>query len=234
MKEYSELYTICVSIEIFHEYYNNSFTPIDLIPGEQTRMYIRRNNLILKKISANRWFLLKMNSEVLEYVDRLVFELHALSDELYYVSDEQLEGENFDIKPSVKPGIWKYIEINTENLMEKESVHIRIDLKSKMKYLEFLFIPKYHSETINLRLLEEKRRLENVGPEDHYILDNVLVKRFVSKETILLKEKPDYNFALWEVRDSGERMLTNRIPLPRPDNISLISPKDTITTYFYF
>ncbi len=60
------------------------------------------------------------------------------------------------------------------------------------------------------------------------------VRRITTREKVALSERPEYRFQLWEVRESGERLLEGNVGLPRPDESSLSRSADTIATYFYY
>lgn len=58
--------------------------------------------------------------------------------------------------------------------------------------------------------------------------------QFRTAEPVALNVNNSYRIKLWEIRKTGNRLLTDTLSFPRYDEISPINPEDTITTYFYY
>lgn len=72
------------------------------------------------------------------------------------------------------------------------------------------------------------------NPEDVQLWNNNHVQRVISTRPLTISYPRPLKMRLWEIRNGGERLLSDTVPLPACDSPSPLSPKDTITTYFYY
>jgi len=232
-------YEIWVTIEIGHEYYANNSVPLLATPDIETRLLFAKYNIIFRKQQTNQWVLLKPSDDAFTDKEELVFrfELQISSEEFYYSTEEYTMKPDslFILKETHKPNVWKVMEIPYRTDMNEQDRHISLQLASKRKYLEYLFIPKYTlAKDLHLKLTEERGRIEFESPEVITLFEETNVIRFISRKLVPLKRTNDYKIRLWEIRPTGEKLLSEYIPSPRVEDISVIQPQDTITTYYYF
>lgn len=231
-------YEIWCTFEIRHEFYTDDRVPLVLLPDQQTRLLLAKYNIILRQQMKNQWVMLKPKDESLfSNKEDLVlrFELQVTSEAFYYSTREYEPKANdiFRVGDTSKPGIWRTLEMPFRENTDEEHKHIVLALQSKQMYFEFLFIPKYTAAK-DIRLREEKGLLQFGEPKEQILFDETMVYQFVSTEPVSLRKNYKYKVQLWEVRNSGERLLSGCIPCPDPGNQSVLRPQDTITTYFYF
>jgi len=232
-------YEIWITIEIGHEYYANNNVPLLVTPDIETRLLFAKYNIIFRKQRGNQWVLLKPSDDVLMDKEELVFrfELQISSEEFYYSTGDYIMKPDslFVLKETHKPNVWKVMEIPYSEAINEEDRHISLQLESKRKYLEYLFIPKYTlTKDLSLKLEEERGRIEFERPKVVTLFEETNVIRFISREQVSLKKSNDYKIRLWEVRPTGEKLLSEYIPYPKAEDISVIQPQDSITTYYYF
>jgi len=238
MKSLNEKYEVWFDISISHAYFGMGLAPLTLSPTDNTRIFLSKSRILFKQIESNRWVLLRIKEEMANTDDPdLSFNISINSDEFYYVTAKNITEINpsFSLSDSQYPRIWKTIKL-TDPLgnKEKTSEQILLQIPTVEKYLEYICIPKFHPGNINLKMNEDKNNFQIHPPKKVSLPDNVEVIRFVSKDKIPLKKIYTDKVRLWEVRDSGERLISEVIPYPNPSNISIFQPNDTITTYYYF
>jgi len=232
-------YEIWTSIEIIHEYYVNHNMPLLVTPDIETRLLFAKYNIIFRKQLTNQWILLRPADDLLPDKEKTIFrfELQIRSEEFYYSTDDYSVEPNgfFTMIEPDKPNVWKIMEIPYHTDIKEKNRSITLHIHSKQKYLEYILIPKYTQiKNIKLKLTEERGRIEFEGPETVILFGKTQVFRFVSKEAHMLRNTNDYMIRLWEIRSSGDKLLTQFIPYPRVGDISIIQPKNAITTYYYF
>jgi len=234
---YKEQYEVWFDLKITHDYYSNSHVPLTFTPTDETRILLLKNRLFLKNIASNHWVILRITGEVTETENKeLAFEIRSTDNDFYYVTgkEEQKDELPYTLEDPQYPGIWKIMKIKPEKGetgMANQILHI---IPSVEKYFEFICIPKFHSGDISLRMTEDKNRFQIEEPEIISMPDKTNAIRFVSKDKIPLKKIYKYKVRLWEIRESGERLISDSIPCPSPSNISVFHSNDTITSYYYF
>lgn len=219
-----ERYQIWCDITITHDYYPPQKVPIELSPDRDTKVYLLRNKILFKKIEPNHWGLLKQmkeNSEINPY--GLSFHIKARNSDFHHVTLLPFDARN--------PALFQSFHIPDE---KENKGQIRWHIPATEKYFEYICIPQYYTGDSVLRLRENKNLFEIEGPDKVHLPDAGEVFRFVSKKQIPLRQIYPYKVQLWEIRDSGERLISDRIPCPQPSSRSLFYPNDTITTYYYF
>ncbi len=238
MKMGNEKYKIWVTIEIQHEFYGNTKILLDIIPSSHTKRLLAENNIILKKVDINKWVLIKLCDDHFTLKKNEIifcFHLHVTSDEFYYCSEniENMNNNSFFFVDADNMGTWKTLQIILKDEVEIIHKSIILPILSKHKYFEYLFIPKYISNDIHLKLIDDKNEIVFNEVAEKVMFENSSVYRFVSKDKISLRKSYKYKLRLLEMRKSGEKILSENILNPEAENISIFSPADTITSYNY-
>ncbi|MNY28539.1 hypothetical protein D3C86_1625210 [compost metagenome] len=103
-----------------------------------------------------------------------------------------------------------------------------------VKHVEFLVFPSesYMTNPLEVREQRGKVAFDKVETVNLPGTEKTLY-RFVTSKTIALKQKSDYQFHLWELKKSGENLLSKLPDFPLVAAVSPFSPKDTITSYIY-
>jgi len=238
-----ETYRHWIRIQITHEYYVSGALPLNLSPAKETKDFLFKSGILFRKYSDNQWNLLlpsadsaaKALSLWAEEIPVMKFELIPLSNDIFYnsVLNECNDGDH-SIKKSVQPKTWRQLEIPFTDSLLQDQAQIQINIQSVKKHIELILIPKYSTIDMSLQLNEEKGRIEFDEIQRIVLLDDIDAYRFISREPIALAENSNYKIKLWERRKSGNRLLSDAIPLPRYDEISTINPNNTISTYFYY
>jgi hypothetical protein len=227
-----EKYDIWFTIRVVHEYYDNGNCLVALTPSRETMNFFRRNGIIYKMMGHNKWALLTQSKDFsLDAADTFCFEMIPQHNILYYVTElsQKKENENYILEKNPAVGKWMNVLVPFD-IVEEE---INIELKTKLKYWEFIIIPRYATDNANLRI-EEKRNRITFGDIGETLFPGVgKVFRVSTIEKNKMKETQEYVVRLYEIRSNGERLLSGDIPLPRPDELSMTQPEDTVTTYFY-
>lgn len=229
----SEKYNIWFSVAIEHEYYGTQHCPVQLQASPDSAFIFRRYNILCRKVDKNKWIFLSLPfSPDDEDIACLHFDLLPQNNIIYYVTGTlsvRSEEKNCEIKKSPEINKWMEVTVPFKETMED----IIISFGSKSKYWEFLIINRSQKDGVELKIEEKQRR---VAFNDAEIVENpAFGKAYQIKTTDMLKMKEiyDYAFRLFEVKNTGERLISGHLPAPSPMEASILSPDDTITTYFY-
>jgi len=229
-----EKYAIWFTIRVVHEYFDYRSCPVVLAPSQETMNFFRRNGMIYKMMERNKWALLSLSMDFSsDAIDTLCFEMMPQDSVLYYVTGLLQEEENEIYALEENPTVGKWIQVRIPFDKVKEEINIKI--RAKPKYWEFIIIPKHSNSSNSLKLrIEEKRgRIKFNDIEELQFPGKGKAFRTFTTEKIKAKEIHDYIIHLYETKNNGERLLCSNIPVPRPDEFSIIEPRDTVTTYFY-
>ncbi|MDR2084108.1 MAG: hypothetical protein LBP67_03840 [Bacteroidales bacterium] len=235
----SERYKLWITISIAHEYYAGTYCPVNLEPLSETQLILKKHNMLFIRQKSTQWDLFIENmfdpGDLLLNEYKLIFGLYPQSEKFYYLSQESAtENDAFSLEEAPMSKAWRNVELDLQHIINNKLQKIDIHITSPEKYYEYICIQKYHNSNTELKLTDERNLVEFNKEEFQPIADIQNAIRFVSTEKIKLIETNNNKIQLWEIRDSGERLISNFIPIPRVDEKSLISPQDTITTYFYF
>lgn len=232
-----EHYAVWYEIKISHDYYPDNFVPLELLPTNETRIYMLRNNILLRKNREGYWSLLKPAGEKPEEKEAgLSFEIRITSPDFYYVTgrDVRATETSYTLSDPQYPSAWKIFTIQPLETEEEVLRQINWKIPTVEMYFEYICIPKYSQVDLHLKMIDDKNEFQIKGPEKVDLAGDKEVLRFVTKDPIPLRNTYKYKMQLWEVRDSGERLMSDNIPCPNPSERSIYSPNDTITTYYYF
>lgn len=232
-------YTTWFQIALSHEYYVKDACPVSLIPSKETALFFRKSNILFRRQNANKWLMIKEEKQPVEELwndeyPTLSFELYPMDKNFYYLSAGMVDNDYFTVKNIMVPNVWKTIEIDLKNLINKRPEEIQINISSVEKYYEYVLIPKYHKTETNIRLAEERSKVHFKKLEKIALPGIPEAFRFVTEEKIKLKQDIGLKVQLWESKESGERLISECIPNPQPDQCSIIDPKNVLTTYFYY
>lgn len=230
----SEKYKIWFSLTIEHEYYGTEYCPVQLHISQETTSLFKRYGILCRKMKVNQWIFLAQSLEIEnEHTVNLHFELKPEDMTLYYVTDiieDNQRTHNYEMKICTE--INKWIELIIPIQQSMPDIHVAFN--SKSKYLEYVIINRFQKDNIQIRIEEKQQRIKFT--ESKVLEDFSLGKGFRITSIDKLKMKKayeNYMFQLFEIRSDGERILSNNLPFPRPDETSITSPYDTITTYYY-
>ncbi len=236
-----ETYHHWLRLEIAHEYYTPGTIPLRLSPSEETNTFFAKSGILFRSASPMQWYILLPSGETAEkqlalWADEnpvMKFDLIPLSGEFFYISGlEEKEEENYSIRKSMQPGVWRQLQIPFTLLNNQPEIKLTIQYVKKL--VEFILIPKYNHPDIQLQLSEEKGRVQFSEIEKIMLFDTTQAYRFRSTGTVDLSQNTSYKIKLWEVRKTGNRLLSDAVPLPRCNETSAINPENTISSYFYY
>ena len=235
---HSGKYETWFCITLSHEYYENGICPISLIPSTESKNFFRRSNILFLQQRDNSWILLKeKNVQSTELYDddfqKMHFHLQHSKTAIYYNSDGIYENDSFSATNTSYANTWKTIELDTGNIIKNDLAEINIKIATVYKNYEFILIPKHH-KNLQIKLVEIRNKIQFEVLEQLLLPNIGDVYRFLSKEKIKLTDSNNLKIQLWEIKETGERLLCNTIPIPQPEQISLIDPKNALSTYFYF
>ncbi len=228
-----------LSIGITHEYYGDTFCPAQLVPDAETVRWLQRNGILLRKFHTNQCSLIAEGiHERISLTDEdvcLRFEIKTTDERFHYVSHSCRKDPAFSIADSEICGVWKTVTLNPLYLAGMPSRELTIRINALEKYLEYLCIPKYSKPDVSLRMSDDKDYLCLTNPPEQITLPGIpVVWKFVTKEKVRLRQNSEVKTTLWEIRNYGDRIIGNAIPFPFPEQFSPLSPKDTITSFFYY
>lgn len=229
---HQDKYKIWFSIRINHSYYEGKVCPVSLYPKEETLSFLNRNDIIFRNQDKDKWVCIASVNHIMEADEDMLleFEIIPFDNLLYYVSGEPfIQTEEYVISKDSGDGKWIKLSIPL-NRLQKE---ITINLEGVNKYWEYIVVPKYQDKNIKLKLKEHQDQpvFQEVKTIEHPSMGEVFYA--ISKEKVRLKDSYQCKIQLLEIQEEGEHVLSNNLPLPRPDAISVLNPADTITTYFY-
>lgn len=234
----SERYKLWLTISFSHEYYARTSCPVNLVILPETKLIFNKHNLLFLKQQTTQWDIFieeKFDpNDLLNNEYKLTFGLYPQSEKFYYLSQTITVNDAFFLHDNTRSKAWRIAELNLPHIINNNLQKIDIRITSPEKRYEYICIPKYHHSNTKLKLVDERNSVEFNEEKFQPIADIQDALRFVSKEKIKLSENNNPKIQLWEIRDSGEKLISNVIPNPQPDERSFIDPKDTITTYFYF
>lgn len=238
-----ERYKDWIQIKIDHEYYDTGNIPLDTCPSREIAIFFNKSGILFRQYMNNQWNILIPEGETPEKQLRLWledniimnFELKPSTPEFLYISSlVEINNKYYSVKNSVSRGGWKQLEIPLTEIILKQSISIDISVNSLKKHLEFILIPKYNSINIQLQLTEEKGKLQFSKERRVSFLNNIEAYQFKTTEPVVLRNGNPYKIKLWEIRKTGNRLLSDIVPLPMCNEASIFDPYDTVTTYFYY
>jgi len=230
-------YRIWLKLVIKHSYFDAQQCGLILEPDSITNRLLQKAGILLKQQNSCTWILVAEDEINLDSEINLSFQLKTKqADFYYYTGQATADTKTWSLEDYNKSGIWKLLKIPLTNkrLAATDPETIEIPLNSALKHIEFLVFPNqsYSMEPLEVReqrgkvLFDKREELVLPGTEK-------TVFRFVSSEIVPLKQQSTYQFHLWELRDSGENLLSRLPDFPLVQSLSPFSPKDTITSYIY-
>lgn len=237
-------YSIWMTIAISHSYFDTDRCNLELEPTPETGLMLQKLEILFRKQDARTWILLQPVGEeaqrrtglFFEEQHVLLFDIKPLSPDFYYYTQPEVKViGDWSCRHIGRNGIFTRLEIPVSQDSLYNKPHIDIAFASKMKFWEFILIPKFNLQLSNVILIENKngllfKRLEKVNLPG----EQQMVWRFVSEECLQLKERYNFQICLWEIRDNGRHLLSSHIPYPQPNSTSIFSPDKMVTNYFYF
>lgn len=230
-------YRIWLKLVIKHAYFDAQQCGLILEPDSITNRLLQKAGILLKQQNSCTWILVAEDEINLDSEINLTFQLKTKQADFYYYTDQATaDAKTWSLEDYNKSGIWKLLKIPLTNkrLGATDPETIEIQLNSALKHIEFLVFPNqsYSMDPLEVReqrgkvVFDKREELALPGTEK-------TVFRFVSSEIVPLKQQSTYQFHLWELRDSGENLLSRLPDFPLVQSLSPFSPKDTITSYIY-
>ncbi|WP_341902320.1 hypothetical protein [Fluviicola taffensis] len=230
-------YRIWLKLVIKHAYFDTQQCGLILEPDSITNRLLQKAGILLKQQNSCTWILVAEDEIKLDTEINLCFQLKTKQADFYYYTDQStVDDKSWSLSDYNKSGIWKLlmIPVTDKRIGATDPETIEIQLNSALKHIEFLVFPNqsYPMEPLEVRehrgkvLFDKREELPLPGTEK-------TVFRFVSSETLPLKQQSAYQFHLWELRNSGENLLSRLPDFPLVQSLSPFSPKDTITSYIY-
>lgn len=230
-------YRIWLKLVIKHEYFDAQQCGLILEADSITARLLQKAGILLKQQNSCTWILVAEDVINLDSEINLSFQLKTKQADFYYYTDQSTtDAKSWSLIDYNKSGIWKLLKIPVtgNRIGATDPEMIEIQLNSALKHIEFLVFPNqsYSMEPLEIReqrgkvVFDKREELTLPGTEK-------IVFRFVSSETLPLKQQSTYQFHLWELRDSGENLLSRLPDFPLVQSLSPFSPKDTITSYIY-
>lgn len=230
-------YRIWLKLVINHDYFDAQQCGLILEPNSITNRLLQKAGIVFKQQNSCTWILAAQNEINLDSEINLCFQLKTKQADFYYYTDQTTsDADTWSLEEYNKSGIWKLLNIalTEKRLAATESETIEIKLNSPLKHIEFLVFP---SQTYSMDPLEIREQRGKVSFDNREELTlpgtEKTLYRFVSSETLPLKQRSAYQFHLWELRNSGENLLSRLPDFPLVQSLSPFSPKDTITSYIY-
>ncbi|MCD7977298.1 MAG: hypothetical protein LUG51_09115 [Tannerellaceae bacterium] len=227
----TEKYTIWFTVEVRHAYYGEGKIPLSIRLTEKMQGLFRKYNLMMRRWKQNEWIILSPETfQGIEETACLTLLITPSDPVFYYVSDPTLQTEDKEItyRSSTLPGIWKEVEIPQGNLPER----ITLTVPAKTNYWEILLFPSAEGNSYPLGVREKQNRVAFREMEKIQWLDGSTIFRICSQEKIPVQAVYTYQLRLIENREGKERVLSETLPVPRPEQLSVTGEKETITSYF--
>jgi hypothetical protein len=232
-------YNVWLTIKIAHEYYSGNRNGLTLVPTAGTLKLLAKEGILIRQPDSCTWILLRQeNIDVVtlnELDTGLAFYIKDIDPGFYYVTDSGIQnsGTGWKIEDTNTTGVWKMLVVSIDGTMPADGPVVDITLSSAQKFLEFIVIAR-SGNRIPLLLKESKDRLAFNVSEINFPGEEQPVYRFITQSRVPLKGAYDHNIGLWEQKENGEVLLSSTIPFPKATSVSVMSPTDTISSYFYF
>ncbi|MBP1638845.1 MAG: hypothetical protein H6Q17_428 [Bacteroidetes bacterium] len=237
-------YSIWMTIAISHSFFDVGRCNLGLEPTSETALILQRSGILFRKQDTHTWILLQpVGEEALsrtglffEEHQVLLFNMKPLSTDFYFYTQSEIKTiGDCSCMHIGRNGIFAQLAIPVSKDSLSSRQHMDIICESKMRFWEFILIPKFNTQLSNILLNENKNRLVFTCLEKVTLPgEQQPVWRFVSEQELQLKEKYHFRICLWDVQDTGRRLLCSHIPYPQPGSVSIFSPDNMITNYFYF
>ncbi len=230
-------YRIWLKFVVSHDYFDTEQCGVILEPDGMTNHLLQKAGIIFKQQTTCSWVLIAENEVNLDPEDKLSFQLKASHPDFYYYTNQAASGTaDCSIIDYQKEGIWKKIAlpVSESRLNSTDMETITIQLGIPEKQIEFLVFPSQLYQMEPLEIREQRGKVAFKNREESTIPGtDQKIYRFVSAEALPLKQKSAYQFHLWELRKSGDNLLSRLPDFPLIQSLSPFSPKDTITSYIY-
>lgn len=221
-------YSCILSVHVEHEYYGDSLIPVELIPEDQTAMYLRKYDIQVKRMN-NSWNLYSSTrtSEFFkEDNEFLSFAIKPLNNTFYFVSEQVSSTDQGCKVVEEAVGIPRRIDIAVER---KE---VTVSISSLSKYFEYIVFPTKNSLSKDFTLIDARRMVEFDSPQIILWENGEKVLQFLSKDKVKLTEKSAFNLRMIEKSKFGERVVLSNVLRPRPQSASIYNPQKAITAYY--
>ncbi|MEL1242811.1 hypothetical protein AAEO56_00945 [Flavobacterium sp. DGU11] len=232
-------YTVWLTIKIAHEYYLGDRNGFTLVPSGNTSKVLSKAGILVRQQDKCTWIFLRQDSPDAAAANELMIDLSFYIKDIdpgfYYCTDSSMQytGTGWRIDDINSPEVWKMLIVTIDRTMLADCPAVDVTLCSAQKFLEFIVIAK-SGNRIPLLLKETKERLTFNVSEIDFPREERPVYRFITQSRVTLKEIYDLNIGLWEQKENGQVLLSSNIPFPKPASASVMSPTDTISSYFYF
>ncbi len=221
-----------------HEYYGSVPVPLVLEPSADTRILLRKQGVLFRQTAWGRWVLLRpTHLNLADENGAYRFIVRPTDEDWWYVTlneDGAVQSSNFLMEKSAVPGAWRELLLPLKAQDDEKNAEVVISLSSLKKLWEFILIPKFTPEATQLMLTERAVGLTFSAVEKVQLFKNFEAYRATSTQPMTLLKNAPHRIQLWEVRDSGDRLLSNAVPVPRCTEASVLDAKNAITTYFYY
>jgi hypothetical protein len=225
------------TISVEHEYYGSAPIPVQLEASVDTLLLLQRQGILFRQTAWGRWTLLRPKYSALANENGVCqFAIFPTDEEWWYVTadDDEKQLGNFIVKKSNTFGIWRELLLPLKALEDEKNAEVNIVFGSKKKLWEFIFIPKFTPEATQLELRARNKELTFSAAEKVDFFKDFEAYRITSTQPVTLLKNAPHSLQLWEVRDSGDRLLSSAVPVPRCTEASVFDAKNAVTTYFYY
>jgi hypothetical protein len=126
---------------------------------------------------------------------------------------------------------------NIWSVKNRAEYNIKVQYNSLKVIWEFILIPRNSTNNKTLVLKEVEERLELSQLDEIEVTPGQLAYKGYTTELIPLKENYNYQIQLWELRDSGKKMILEDMPLPKAGEFSKNYSNNNsqiITKFYYF
>lgn len=237
-------YGIWMTIAISHSYFDAGRCNLVLEPTPEAGLILQRSGILFRKQDAHTWILLQPVGEeaqrrtglFFEEGQILLFDIKPLSTDFYFYTQSEVKTTgDCSCTHLGRNGVFTQLAIPVSKDLVSKRQQVDIAFEGKRKFWEFILIPKFNVHLTNIQLNENKNGLAFTCMEKVNLPGEPQPAwRFVSEQELQLKEKYHFQICLWDVQDTGRRLLCSHIPYPQPGSISIYSPENMITNYFYF
>jgi hypothetical protein len=230
-------YRIWLKFVVAHSYFDAQQCGLTIEPTSITNRLLQKAGIIFKQQNSCTWILISKEEITLDSEIELFFQLKTKQPDFYYYTAQKTNGNlNWSLTDYNRDGVWKLltIPVTEERIAAADSETIEVKLNSPLKHIEFLVFPSQSYVMDPLEIREQRGKVSFDDLEELTLPGTEkTLYRFVSAETLALKHQSDFQFHLWELRKSGENLLSRLPDFPLVHSLSPFSPKDTITSYIY-
>lgn len=219
-------FQVIVRITINHSYSRDHICRhIELLPDPASAQLFRQRQITCKRTAPNQWVLLQscnQNGTFRQWEDKLSMLLRFTAPTFLHYTR---------IDNAVAPDCILHEFAIVLPADQNEPIEISHTLEAKQMYWKYVMLPRVdNGQKRKIKLLELGNRL-SFKIKENISYHGKIATVFRSEKPIALADTYPFQLRLYEEKEHGEKLLSQLLPFPRPENQE---KNDEITQYIYY